>query len=49
MLARRMAAPTRVKLPDPRISDDITAYNVAEVGEAVGCPNKNSGRTLLAI
>lgn len=47
--AKRMAAHARAKLLDPRLSDDITAYDIAEVGEAVGTPNKNDGQTWLAI
>lgn len=46
---KRLAAHARSKLPDPRLSNDLTAYDVAEVGEQVGCPTRNDGRTWLAI
>lgn len=47
--AKRMAAHARSKLPDPRLSDNMMAYYLVEVGEAVGNPNKNDGHTRLAI
>lgn len=43
--ARRFAAHSRLKLPDPRQSDDWKAYDVAEVGENVSNPTCEEART----
>ena len=47
--ARRIAAHSRTKLPDPRNTDDWRAFDVAEVGENVSYPTREDARTWVKI